>query len=383
MIDPSEEPICSWLVQEGVALQEVLYKVGNTAVYKAFNSALSRPVALKLLLCMNTSEVEMREAENQRILEHPNVVQIYRYFRLPKDERCWILCMEEELMSSDLSHVIRQRNRSKQHWSEAELRKFVVEMVEVLACAQALGIAHRDIKPQNVLVTGTDFKLGDFGWSRRFRHEEDHYSSLCGTPSYLSPALHGALIAFQKQVHHNPYKSDVFSLGLTILSMLRLHEHPRLNSSSEMLSSTVAGLVRADWLQDFLTLTLQTSEPLRPDFLMLADLLRVCSSRGDPCCHRPSCSRFQACPSCFRPAQFIALCSQYMRTGGLSGTPTGMEACSACRRVMVQGDLVALEAPAGLYCSTCLQIKLDDEEVAERCRSSIISLIYYSMLNAL
>lgn len=383
MIEPSEEPIHSWLKEERLQLRQVLYKAGNTAVYKAYSQELSRPVALKLLHCMNTNEVAMREAENQRILEHPNVVHMYRYVRLPKDERSWVLCLEEELMDSDLSNEIKRRNRSLKPWKEEELRKFVVELVEVLAFAQSLGIAHRDIKPQNVLITGTAFKLGDFGWSRRIRDEES-FTSLSGTPNYLSPALHDAFLMYQKQVLHNPYKSDVFSLGLTILNMVRLQEHPALNSSAATLKAILASLGCAGWLQALLALMLETTESMRPDFLVLSDLLRTCSSCGSACTHNPSCSRFQACPSCLRPVQLEALCRLYLRSGGkLTGTPTGMETCSACSRVMVQGDLVPLEVPTGVFCSACLQTKLDEEEVSQSCRSSFFSLLYYSMLNAL
>ena len=383
MIEPTEEPISGWLARERLEIRQVLYKVGNTAVYRAYSQELSRPVALKLLLCMNTNEVAMREAENQEILEHSNVVRIYRYVRLPKDERSWVLCLEEELMDSDLSNEIKRRNKSVKPWKEEEIGKFVVDMVEVLAFAQAMGIAHRDIKPQNVLLTGTTFKLADFGWSRRLR-EEDRFTSLSGTPNYLSPVLHEAYLMYQKQVLHNPYKSDVFSLGLTVLSMVRLVERPELNSSTGILSAALSSLKCADWLQALLALMLETVESLRPDFIVLADLLRACSSRGSACTHSPSCSRFQACSSCLRPTQFIGLCSRYLRSGGqLTGTPAGMETCSACSKVLVEGDLVPLEAPAGIFCTGCLQTKLDEEEVTQRCRSSLFSLIYYSMLNAL
>ena len=380
MIDPTEEPICSWLEEQQLVLLQVLHRVQGRAVYKAYSQQLGRQVALKLLLCDRKSELEMREVENQREMKHPKVVRIFSYFHLPKDANHWFLCLEEELLSCDLDREIGARSTARNPWSDEEMKVFVLDMVEVLATAQALEIAHRDIKPANVFLTGSTFKLGDFGWSRRIRNEENLYVSLSGTASFLSPNLRHAMLRCEYRVCHNAYKSDVFSLGLTLLCMVLLQKS--VNTREDQIVSALADTRCAEWLRSLLFLMLQTEELHRPDFIMLSDILRAASSRGVACIHSPYPHSFQACPLCLDSARLVTLCS-LCSNGQLCGTPTGMETCTACSRLAVDGDLVPMEAPLGVFCCSCLQIKLDEAEIAENCRGSVLTLIYYSLLNAL
>jgi serine/threonine protein kinase len=313
-------------------------------------------------------------------MEHPKVVRIFRYFRLAKDAKHWFLCLEEELLTCDLDREIGERSKTRNSWSDEEMKAFVLDMVEVLATAQALGIAHRDIKPANVFLTGSTFKLGDFGWSRRIRYEENLYVSLSGTASFLSPNLRHAMLQCEQRVRHNPYKSDVFSLGLTLLCMVLLQKS--VNRREDQILSTLADAHCAEWLRALLFLMLQPEEPHRPDFIMLSDLLRAASSRGVACSHLPCTHRFQACQFCLDSAHLVTMCSLCSK-GQICGTPTGMATCSACGGLAVEGDLVPMDAPLGVFCHSCLQIKLDEAEIAESCRGSVFSLVYYSLLNAL
>lgn len=91
MIDPTEEPICSWLEEQQLVLLQVLHKVSRRAVYKAYSQQLGMQIALKLLLCDRKSELEMREVENQKDMEHPKVVRIFSYYRLSKDANHWLV----------------------------------------------------------------------------------------------------------------------------------------------------------------------------------------------------------------------------------------------------------------------------------------------------
>lgn len=256
------------------------------------------------------------------------------------------------------------------------MKVFLLDMVEVLATAQTLGIAHRDIKPANVFLRGSTFKLGDFGWSRRI-HEENLCVSLSGTASFLSPNLRKAMLQCQYQVCHNAYKSDVFSLGLTLLCMVLLQSS--VNKSEDQLLSAVAD-IECEWLRALLFLMLQTEELHRPDFILLSHILRAASSHGVACIHRVQ--SFQACPLCLDSARLLTLCSQCSK-GQLCGTPTGMETCTACSRLAVEGDLVPMEVPLGIFCYSCLQSKLDEAEIVQSCRGSVLSLVYYSLLSAL
>jgi len=87
---------------------------------------------------------------------------------------------------------------------------------------QKINIAHRDIKPENILLLDVDhliYRICDVGVSTR---TEDNTSdtknrTLIGTLAFLSPELFESYKAQKPQTIYNPYKSDVYSLGLVFL----------------------------------------------------------------------------------------------------------------------------------------------------------------------
>jgi len=106
---------------------------------------------------------------------------------------------------------------------------------------QEKNVAHRDIKPQNIFVGDNDELLvADLGCVVKKSSGSSEEMTLAGTPLYLSPKLR---LAFDKGisggVDHNPFKSDVYSLGLTFFYMATLEDifdlanlnqlQPRLN----------------------------------------------------------------------------------------------------------------------------------------------------------
>lgn len=86
-------------------------------------------------------------------------------------------------------------------------------------------IKSRDIKPENLLLKGDQIKITDFGVSRKLLKERLTIipGTLVGTPAYLSPKLWDAFANGQFQVTkvnkimHNLEKSDIYSLGITLL----------------------------------------------------------------------------------------------------------------------------------------------------------------------
>ena len=78
-------------------------------------------------------------------------------------------------------------------------------------------ISHRDIKPQNVLIfPDGKYKLADFGEAKEAKVSRQ-INTLRGTELYMSPALYDGLKHEKNDVNHNPFKSDVFSLGFCFL----------------------------------------------------------------------------------------------------------------------------------------------------------------------
>ena len=128
--------------------------------------------------------------------------------------------MEKGITS--LSSLIKQRNRNNEFFKETEVLNFIKTMLDGHIHLQKINIAHRDIKPENILLLNFEnflFKTCDVGVSTR---TEDNTSdtknrTLIGTLAFLSPELFESYKAQKPQTIYNPYKSDVFSLGLVFL----------------------------------------------------------------------------------------------------------------------------------------------------------------------
>jgi len=104
-------------------------------------------------------------------------------------------------------------------------------------------VCHKDIKPSNLFLTdAAGFKVGDFGCAKSLDSALEH--SMAGTPLYLSPILRRA---FTQQllgqqigpVEHNPYKSDVFSLGLTLVFLLKPSAVSILGNPAELTTTPI------------------------------------------------------------------------------------------------------------------------------------------------
>ena len=110
----------------------------------------------------------------------------------------------------------------------------LMKMINGLAYLQTLSICHRDLKPQNILIENRDSSLEltliDFGISKRVVEKNAEFTqemTIIGTENYFSPELRQNL-GFSQKTQINPYKSDVFSLGLVMLKM-KAHRLPNAN----------------------------------------------------------------------------------------------------------------------------------------------------------
>ncbi len=175
-------------------------------VYRAFDPALGRAVALKSLHVedVHARDRFIREARAMARVSDPNVVQVFDVVRAPRSDRtgtCWLIAME--LVDGVTLDRWLQTPRS---WTE--LRDTFMAAGRGLAAAHAAGLVHRDFKPANVIV-GRDgrARVTDFGLSlcvedRLPTLEEAGSSSsslpievtcpgsVVGTPAYMAPEQH-------------------------------------------------------------------------------------------------------------------------------------------------------------------------------------------------
>lgn len=120
------------------------------------------------------------------------------------------MCFVTELCSGgDLYSFIKKRRRL----IESHAKYFFVQILKGLAALHKVGILHRDIKLENVMLTVTgELKIGDFGVSRKMRPTEV-CKEQCGTPAYIAPEL----------IERNGYtgfKADMWSAGVSLYAMV-------------------------------------------------------------------------------------------------------------------------------------------------------------------
>jgi len=197
---------------------------GFGTCYLANQQPLDRHVAVKVLRSelSNDSQFIERFKREMKILagfQHPNIVQIFT----ASDEPPLYYVMEfignVKNESRTLAHLLEEKGKL----DEATVQRLSLQMTNALHSAHLKGIIHRDIKPQNILLTnnGQAVKVCDFGIARvksAKESSESHQSmtrtgSPMGTLDYMAPEQ----IADAKNADE---RSDVYSLGAVLYRML-------------------------------------------------------------------------------------------------------------------------------------------------------------------
>ena len=181
-----------------------------------------------------------------------------------------------EKADKDWEKEISERKKINAYYEEKELFIIMHQLISTLALLQKNHITHRDIKPQNILISNGVFKLSDFGEARTLKRSGVIISRVRGTELFMSPILFHGLRHRLSQVGHNTFKSDVFSLGfcfllaasLTFNSLYSIREVNDIKVIEELLDKYLSGRYSKKIIEIILDM-LQVDENLRPDFITL------------------------------------------------------------------------------------------------------------------
>ena len=181
-----------------------------------------------------------------------------------------------EIADRDWEKELFERQKLKQYYSEKEIFIIMNQLIKTLSLLQKNHITHRDIKPQNVLITKGIYKISDFGEARTLLREGIIVSRVRGTELYMSPILFNGLRLKLNQIIHNTFKSDVFSLGMCLLfattltfnSLCDIRELNDMKIIKEKLMKYLSGKYSLR-LINILNEMLQIEENNRPDFIIL------------------------------------------------------------------------------------------------------------------
>lgn len=205
---------------------------GMGAVYRAVRESDQATVAVKILapkvLAQKTViERFKREARSAAELDHPNVVAA---FDLGEEQGLYYFTMEY-VDGPTVGRTMRKRKRIP----EPDAIRVALDVVAALEHASHIGLVHRDVKPDNIMVTRAGkVKLCDFGLSKPLQYDGPALTApglRVGTPSYMAPE--------QIQSTILDSRSDIYSLGATVFHLVTGQRPFPRKSSFEVMAAHV------------------------------------------------------------------------------------------------------------------------------------------------
>ena len=194
-----------------------LYKVGKILGKGAFGKVnlglhrlTRRLVAIKstdkdAIKEESTKRKMMQEIDILKAIKHTSHIKLMETFQTSKH----YLIVMELCPGGDLLNYVRKRRKL----SEKNAKYLFKQIMQGIAYMHTIGIVHRDIKLDNILLDGNgNVKIGDFGVSRRVEHEELLFEQ-CGTPAYIAPEI-------VQEIGYKGLPVDIWSAGVCLYAIL-------------------------------------------------------------------------------------------------------------------------------------------------------------------
>lgn len=190
-------------------LRGILGQGGMATVYRAYQPALDREVAIKVIAKQFASDVNFRERFRREAravarLRHPNILAVYDF-----GEADGASYLVTEFIKGGTLH-----SRSGRVMQPRQVARLIRQLGEALDHAHGAGLVHRDVKPGNIFIEGQRAILADFGIVKAYNEASDLTKTGVGlgTPEYIAP----------EQALGEPIdgRADLYSLGVVAYELL-------------------------------------------------------------------------------------------------------------------------------------------------------------------
>jgi serine/threonine protein kinase len=254
-------------------------------VYLVQNKKTLEQFALKKIVCRDFNELikHKNELELNYSIKHKHILSLcglqFKYL----DETTSSIYVLMELAQNDWNKEIKRRMLAKKYYKEFEIVAILKQIIQGFLYLQEKNISHRDVKPQNILLFPNNvYKIADFGEAKSIKNIAQQ-NTLRGSQLYMSPVLYKGYKFNKKNVLHNPYKSDVFSLGYCLLYAIclnlkvleSLRELTTMRSIKSCVNKYLVNHQYSDKLMNIIYKMIEPNEDQRLDFEDLLEELDI------------------------------------------------------------------------------------------------------------
>lgn len=225
-------------------VKKKIRKGSCATVYQCVHKGTKEIYAVKII-----RRAKLRASEDEFVMNEVSIMQslsaygqyIVQLLDFYEEEQYFYMVMDYMGGGDVFDRVL-----EKTKYTEEDARKLTKVLLKATRCMHQAGVAHRDLKPQNLLLTSKDddahIKVTDFGFARRV-HAPQSLTSRCGTPTFVAPEI-------LKNIPHDE-SADLWSIGVVVYILLVGYPPFMKDTQSELFQQIRTGswdFVDEDWV---------------------------------------------------------------------------------------------------------------------------------------